>query len=170
MIGAFSRLYSIVSVLLFLRRLRFLTTILIVLFQFPYHFKESQSIYNLTFKSELLWSLFNLYWILKAIFLISLLYLKTTYLLSLIFFFLFSFFWIITCYFFFLPLFFLIVVCWFFFFSFYQEWTTSFCLKCFGIHELKDVVNKLKYNKKKKYNASSHFTRHLIKDVYTLPI
>ena len=73
-----------------------------------------------------------MYWILKAIFLISLLYLKTTYLLSLIFFFLFSFFWIITCYFFFLPLFFLIVVCWFSFFSFYQEWTTSFCLKCFG--------------------------------------
>ena len=77
-----------------------------------------------------------MYWILKAIFLNSLLYLKTTYLLSLIFFFLFSFFWIITCYFFFLAFFFLIVVCWFFFIYFYQEWTTSFCLKCFGIIQL----------------------------------
>ena len=83
-----------------------------------------------------LWSLFDLYWILKAIIFNSLLYLKTTYLLSLIFFFLFSFFWIITCYFFFLPIFFLIVVCWFFFVYFYQEWTTSFCLKCFGIASL----------------------------------
>ena len=69
-----------------------------------------------------------------------LLYLKTTYLLSLIFFFLFSFFWIITCYFFFLPLFFLIVVCWFSFFSFYQEWTTSFCLKCFGIWQIRSEI------------------------------
>ena len=32
-----------------------------------------------------------------------------------------------------ISLFFLIVVCWFFFIYFYQEWTTSFCLKCFGI-------------------------------------
>ena len=106
MIGAFSRLYSIVSVLLFLRRLHFLTTILRVLFQFPYHFKESQSIYNLTFKSELLWSLFDLYWILKAIIFNSLLYLKTTSLLSLIFFFLFF----LSSYymlFFFLPIYFL---------------------------------------------------------------
>ena len=81
-----------------------------------------------------------MYWILKAIIFNSLLYLKTTYLLSLIFFFLFSFFWIITCYFFFLPIFFLIVVCWFFFVYFYQEWTTSFCLKCFGI-----VIISIKY-------------------------
>ena len=32
-----------------------------------------------------------------------------------------------------ISLFFLIVVRWFFFIYFYQEWTTSFCLKCFGI-------------------------------------
>ena len=81
-----------------------------------------------------------MYWILKAIFFNSFLYLKTTYLLSLIFFFLFSFFWIITCYFFSLALFFLIVVCWFFFIYFYQEWTTSFCLKCFGIKLLSLTV------------------------------